>query len=579
MRFHAFTPQAIFRATCLAIVATLAAATMASITRAADLNPAHVPVDAKWLIHIDQEALSDLELTKELRETYPQITRAVRGWFKDRYGIDPQEGLRSLTMFSRDYRIHTGTVILETEYNEQKLKSRLHEEDSLKKTEWKGHTLYTVTLAKHRDDAKHAAHHKSKHGDAKSHRKMDHGTASDGHDESGGKQMTVWLGDQMIVLASSVPNAKSILRLLEGDAQSLEGTNSPLIAQAPDGSMIYGAAIELGRLDQFRMLLPLMQQQEQCVYAFGQRDEKLFETVTLTSQSEEVAKKTTEVLEGLIAYEQLCAAGSEPLTELMKNVKLSRNGTKSTVSWEGESKLVVDALVDLKARTDEWLKRFAQPLQATLKLTPLMDKGGPSIRQDDQEPSTEDDVNKLEQPRERRLARHAWLGVMIRTAADAGVEIARIYLDSPADKAGLKAGDRITRIDGTSVSSPQAVAQYIARIEPDTEIDVTVKRDGEQLTFEVEVGNLEDVHERLFGKRFRRKFDDFHEMFDPDFDGVPEGVFSLRIPTSDDDELTLREILREMREELREFRREFRQSNGDERELSNEQNGAASPEG
>jgi hypothetical protein len=183
-------------------------------------------------------------------------------------------------------------------------------------------------------------------------------------------------------------------------------------------------------------------------------------------------------------------------------------------------------------------------------------------RRSGEEPSHEVGLASRERPRETRLARRAWLGAMIRAAGDMGVEITRIYLNSPADKAGLKAGDRITQIDGEDVSSPQVVAQRIAKLEPGTEVNVVVERDGQEMTVEVEIGNLEDFHERLFGKRFRGKFDDFHEMFDPDFDGIPEEVLSFPVPLGEDDEVTLRELLREMREELRDFRQEFRMSNG-----------------
>ncbi|MEZ6097780.1 MAG: PDZ domain-containing protein [Pirellulaceae bacterium] len=549
MRLYQPISRTFRRTICLSVTAIV---TMLAGVDAAELNPAQIPTDAKWLIHINQEKLSDLKVVETLRDEYPKIDNAIRQWFKNRYGIDLQVDLQSLTMFSRDYRAHTGTVLLQTEYDEENIKTLLRKSDlskkrdGLKQTTWKGHTLYTVTLAKH--------DHQHEHGE----------TSSDGedHDHSGGKEMTVYFGKGLVVLASSVPNAKSYLRLLEGNAPSLKGTESRLIDEAPAGAVIYGAAIKLGRLDRYKMLMPLLQQQEQCVYAFGQRDDKLFETLTLTAQSEEVAKETTEVLEGLIAYERLCAAGSKPLTRLMNNVELTPSGTRARVTWEGDSELVVAAVRDSGQRVDQWMKVLEIPRWHS-----------------GEEQSHQVDLASQEQPRERRMARRAWLGAMIRAAGGMGVEIARIYLDSPAEKAGLKAGDRITQIDGTDVSSPQVVTQQIAKLEPGTKIDIVAERDGEELAVEVEVGNLEDFHERLFGKRFRQKFDDFHKMFDPDFDGVPEGVFSFRIPMGDDDEVTLRELLREMREELRQFRQEFRESTGNERDSSNEKGAEASPEG
>ena len=80
---------------CLSIVAVIASAvTTIAVAQAADLNPAHLPVDTEWVVHINQEALSELEVMEEIRDLYPQITNDIREWFENRYGIDPQDGLR-----------------------------------------------------------------------------------------------------------------------------------------------------------------------------------------------------------------------------------------------------------------------------------------------------------------------------------------------------------------------------------------------------------------------------------------------------------------------------------------------------
>lgn len=164
---------------------------------------------------------------------------------------------------------------------------------------------------------------------------------------------------------------------------------------------------------------------------------------------------------------------------------------------------------------------------------------------------------------EKRLAGRPWLGAMIRAAKDVGVEIARVYINSPAAEAGLQPADRLLEIGGKKVSSPEAAAKQIHQLEPGTSVELLVDRDGEQLAVDVEVGNLEDFHEQLFGKRFRSKFDDFHALLDPDFDGVPERFFTLRIPLDEQDEQeegTVRQLLEELREELRDFREEIRES-------------------
>lgn len=172
-----------------------------------------------------------------------------------------------------------------------------------------------------------------------------------------------------------------------------------------------------------------------------------------------------------------------------------------------------------------------------------------------------------------RMGNQPWLGAMIRPTEDMGVEVARIYLDSPAHQAGLKTGDRITTVNGEKVASPQEVIDRLSQLEPGDKAKFQVQREDEQKTIEVKIGNLEDFHEKLFGARFRRKFDDFHQMFDPDFDGVPERFYTFRVLTGEEAQAKMRDMLREMRDEIQDFREEFRESNGSEVKASEDDQG------
>jgi C-terminal processing protease CtpA/Prc len=115
-----------------------------------------------------------------------------------------------------------------------------------------------------------------------------------------------------------------------------------------------------------------------------------------------------------------------------------------------------------------------------------------------------------------------WLGVLMKSAEQGGVRISRVYLDSPAAKAGLKPGDRIVRVGKSEIELPADVAHKIKQLKPGDEIEITIERNDEEQTLTVAIGNLGDFHERLFGDDFRGKFLGFHELLDPDFDGFPE---------------------------------------------------------
>jgi len=70
----------------------------------------------------------------------------------------------------------------------------------------------------------------------------------------------------------------------------------------------------------------------------------------------------------------------------------------------------------------------------------------------------------------------------------AGAQIQGVTPGSPAAAAGLRAGDVITGVDGSPVSDPDELSQAVSGHRPGDEVEVEVSRDGEQRTFDVELG-------------------------------------------------------------------------------------------
>jgi serine protease Do len=94
-----------------------------------------------------------------------------------------------------------------------------------------------------------------------------------------------------------------------------------------------------------------------------------------------------------------------------------------------------------------------------------------------------------------------WLGVQIQPvtpdiAESLGLEKARGALvsdsqaDSPALKAGIKAGDVITKVGATEVASPRELARLVGNMEPGSTTDVTLWRNGKTETYSVTLGEL-----------------------------------------------------------------------------------------
>jgi serine protease Do len=63
-----------------------------------------------------------------------------------------------------------------------------------------------------------------------------------------------------------------------------------------------------------------------------------------------------------------------------------------------------------------------------------------------------------------------------------GVLVASVEKDSPADRAGLKAGDVITALDGSAVEDSRDLRNRLRRIEDDREFTLEVSRDRKAMT-------------------------------------------------------------------------------------------------
>lgn len=97
-----------------------------------------------------------------------------------------------------------------------------------------------------------------------------------------------------------------------------------------------------------------------------------------------------------------------------------------------------------------------------------------------------------------------WLGVEIRNASDEaladknlavknGAFVLSVVENSAAQKAGIREGDVITKIDDIKINSTAALIEYIGRHHPDDKLSVTVNRDGKELTLPVTLKAREAV--------------------------------------------------------------------------------------
>ncbi|MBZ9820891.1 Do family serine endopeptidase [Mesorhizobium sp. CA4] len=94
-----------------------------------------------------------------------------------------------------------------------------------------------------------------------------------------------------------------------------------------------------------------------------------------------------------------------------------------------------------------------------------------------------------------------WLGVEIQPVtsdiaeslglkSDKGALVSSAQDGGPGKKAGIVAGDVITKVDGKDVASPKELARMIGAFAPGKSVDVTVWRNGKEEAVKVDLGTL-----------------------------------------------------------------------------------------
>jgi serine protease Do len=116
----------------------------------------------------------------------------------------------------------------------------------------------------------------------------------------------------------------------------------------------------------------------------------------------------------------------------------------------------------------------------------------------------------VRQLRETGRVSRGWLGVVIqevnRDLAESfglkrphGALVTRVLEGSPAEAAGLKPGDIITRFDDTAIDFSSDLPHVVGRVAVGTETELQVVRDGQQMTLDVTIGELAEREDERVG--------------------------------------------------------------------------------
>jgi S1-C subfamily serine protease len=185
----------------------------------------------------------------------------------------------------------------------------------------------------------------------------------------------------------------------------------------------------------------------------------------------------------------------------------------------------------------------------------------------DKPKSLPDAIKKIKKKIRIRKAPNAWLGVKVQPlgsqlaayfGVEKGVLVAEVFDESPAAKAGIEAGDVITRVDENEVDDAAEFRKLVGKSEPGETMSLSLVRSEKQMTLDVELGDVPEEYGDEFESFW---FGGPHLDWLPFFKGHP-GEVDVEIFGDDEEELDnlkeeLEEELEDLREELNELKRQL----------------------
>ncbi len=173
----------------------------------------------------------------------------------------------------------------------------------------------------------------------------------------------------------------------------------------------------------------------------------------------------------------------------------------------------------------------------------------------------------------------AWLGVQIQSLTDqlrqyfgikhdGGILVSEVIKDGPAEKAGLKAGDIIMKVDDTNISDTDELQKVIRGYDPETQVTIRFIRDRKEKKQKITLGETESFSGMpRFKEHFKYRF--------PGLKGGKSGSHSdkhfekymFRIPAEEGehqrarfyyDDDNLEDAVEELKKELEELKAEMK---------------------
>lgn len=316
--------------------------------KAAPLDLGHVAADAKWIMHIDLDAVRDTRIYQKMKENPRHL--AFSAMMQGMLGINPDQDLHSVTMYGTTLGKEKGVAIVEGKIDSKRLAGMLKTCCSPEFTESKGLQIMELThTPPHREQPMHLA-------------------------------MTI-VDDQRLVAAHSVEALHNALAVLQGEGKCLTSSDS-LAGNIPTGTTVLMRVEGIAAVAAEKEFCPLAKQTESFRFVMGESNGSSFYRARAVMSNDQVTKQLKEVVEGAIALGKLHVGKNEVGKRLIEATHLKTDDSTLTLLWNGSADDVLTMIEAHRKFFAEHRAKHRSRWQHGKKPGAKSDKAKPTLEED-----------------------------------------------------------------------------------------------------------------------------------------------------------------------------------------------------
>ena len=285
------------------VTAVAAVLALATIGRAEPLDVKKVAADAKWVVHVDVDAMRDsvvlnkaykkcMEMHKEAAERMDKLPGMI--------GMDPRKDLHGITVYGKDLDKRKGVLILHADVNQELLKEKAAKAPDHKVAKCGDYEVHSWTMKCHK-----------------------------------GTQTVngAFFKPNVMVFASSQDAVEAALAVLAGKSPAITGEDSPLARRTLPGSMFIARAVAVDP----KTRCPVLKQADSYRIALGENDGKSFYRAQLNMKSTEAVAQVKAITEGFRAILSLNKGMDADVLKLVDGLKVAGEGKTLSISWSAKA--------------------------------------------------------------------------------------------------------------------------------------------------------------------------------------------------------------------------------------------------